>query len=139
MATSTFPVSSSFSASNTIDATGNTMDITFTVCGGYSAYFSSCNADGGSASGSYNIIRLFDGMNAEVASGGIVINGGSCSSGGFGAFFAYSFPGAADACQTYRLAQGCSGSDACAGTVKISVTGALPKPHHNIPHHTTDR
>ena len=111
----TFPA---FSATDTNLATQNTVDQTgINMCGGYTARFSSCVADGESASGYYNNLRLYNAAGTQVAAGGVGINNN------YGASLTYAFTGA---CQTYVFKQGCWSTVSCAGTVAIIVTGAQP-------------
>jgi hypothetical protein len=112
-----------FSATNTNNAQQNTVDVAIGVCGGYTAKFGSCIANGGSASG-YNNIRLYNAADTQVAAGGLGLysaGGNFCNSDNHGAWFTHAFTGA---CQTYVVKQGCYYSYSCSGTVAITVTGA---------------
>jgi hypothetical protein len=105
-----------YSAIDTDYARRYTIDQTFTGCAGYTMKFSSCSVDGGSASGYYNNLRLYNAAGSEIAVGGYGI-GLYCSNG---AYFTYTFT---EACQTYTLKQGCKDSDSCVGQVAISLIG----------------
>ena len=115
----------SYSATSTNYAQQSTVDVFVKACGGYTARFSSCSADGGSASGGRNSFRLYNSGGTQVAGYG-VSNYGNCNGNGYGFFFSYAFTGA---CQTYVFKQGCEWYNSCSGTAAVVMTGTCAPGH----------
>jgi hypothetical protein len=105
----------SFSASNTLSATTNTVNFDVALFAGQTITLGTCGLTGAEGTGD-TVLRLFDDSNAQVA-----VNDDSCD---LRSNLSFTAPRAG----VFQIRAGCFSTNSCSGTVAytLSATGSLP-------------
>lgn len=107
-----------YTLSNTYSAQVNYATCSFTACGGATIIASDCDCSGNQYLRLYSPTDEFLAFNDDSS-----LCGSTCSS------ITYTVPGASNACGTYTLREGCSGTSTCTGSVTIQgAIGAVSTP-----------